>query len=601
MASNEFRWPIRVGGCGRQFTHSAFVAQLVLDGSMNSKARDILTLIGEVVYDWSHQGDRLRWSSNAVDVLKTDVVAKLSRGQDFADHITPDTIAARYRSIFGSGKTDDGSGVTFECIYCLAPNGFDDEARLWVEESGRWFAGDDGRAKRVVGILRLVDERHHREQRLRFLSQFDELTGLYNRSVFCDQLAQCVEKASQGQGQSAYLVAHIDNFRVVNEAYGFDIADQVIREVASRISRRLRDGDLVGRISGTKFGLLINNCTEQEMQATAERFLESAREELIVTDAGPVHVTMTMGGVHLGEKIKDLRTAEICALDALDRAKHHHRGTFRSFDFVPCALDEREQMIRMADEVISSLNERKIELAFQPIVKADSHEPEFHEVLLRVDDAEGKPIPAGQFVHFADQLGLAGMLDHRILEMTLDVLFAHSEARLSINVSPDVGMDQDWTSYLEARVQNYPDVAARLIVEITETAAIRHMDEAVAFVKKLQSLGIKVAIDDFGAGYTSFRNLQALKVDMVKIDGSFVLDLTTNSQNFAFVRMFAELARELDLEIVAEWVEEAEIAQALQDLGIHYLQGYYFGKASKRLPWIAATNETTEDESAVTS
>ena len=578
-------------GEGQAEGRNVGLAQPKSETKTASKARDILTMIGEVVYDWSHDGDRLRWSNNAFEVLETDVVARFSSGQAFADHITPDTIAARYRSIFGSGRADDGSGVPFECIYCIAPNGFDDETRLWVEESGRWYAGDDGRAERVIGVLRVVNERQHREQRLRFLSQFDELTGLYNRSVFCDQLAQAIEKTSEGEKHAAYLVAHIDNFRVVNEAYGFDIADQVIREVASRISRRLRDGDLVGRISGTKFGLLINNCTEKEMPSTAERFLEAAREELIMTDAGPVHVTLTMGGVHLGDGVKDLRTAEVCALDALDRAKAHHRGTFRSFDAVPFAMDEREQMIKMADEVISALNERKIQLAFQPIVDAKTGEPSFYEVLLRVDDTDGKPIPAGTFVDYAERLGLAGMLDHRILEMALDVLFAHPQARLSINVSPDVGMDEDWTSYLEARIGNFPDVAERLIVEITETAAIRHMDEAVAFVNKLRGLGAKVAIDDFGAGYTSFRNLQALKVDLVKIDGSFVQDLAENAQNRAFVQMFAALARELELDVVAEWVETVEVSEALQDIGVTYLQGYLYGKAELALPWVETVAE----------
>ena len=514
---------------------------------MTAKARDILTSIGEVVYDWTAQGDRLRWSNNAFDVLKADDLSVISTGAGFTAHVTPDTIGARYRSIFGSGKSDNGDGVSYECIYCMAPKGLESDERLWVEESGRWFAGADGRAERVHGVIRVVNERHHREQRLRFLSQFDELTGLYNRSVFCDQLQQALDRCKAGGPPACYLVAHIDNFRVVNEAYGFAIADQVIREVARRISRRLRDGDLVGRISGTKFGLLINNCSEKEMTATAERFLDAAREELIVTDAGPVHVTMTMGGVFLDDSVPDLRTAEVCALDALDRAKHHHRGTFRSFNAVPFALDEREKMIKMADEVISALNERKIELAFQPIVDANSEDVAFHEVLLRVNDAGGNPIPAGLFVEFAEKLGLAGMLDHRILEMTLDVLFTHPSVRLSINVSPDVGMDREWTSYLQARVQNYPEVAARLIVEITETAAIRHMDEAVAFVQFLKDLGAQVAIDDFGAGYTSFRNLQALDVGLVKIDGSFVQNIASNTQNRAFVRMFSDLARELGI------------------------------------------------------
>ena len=554
---------------------------------MAEKARDILTSIGEVIYEWHSGGDRLRWSNNAFEVMQCDVIATFSTGQAFADLVTPDTIGARYRSIFGSGRSDDGNGVPFECIYCLAPQGFESDLRLWVEESGRWFAGLDGRAERVHGIMRVVNERQHRDQRLRFLSQFDELTGLYNRSIFCDQLRQTLGRRESSGTQTCYLVAHIDNFRVVNEAYGFDIADQVIKEVARRISHRLRDGDLVGRISGTKFGLLINHCGEKEMTATAERFLEAARDELINTDAGPVHVTLTMGGVFLGPEIHDLRTAEVCALDALDRAKQHSRGSFRSFNSVPFALDEREKMIRMADQVISALNERRIELAFQPIVTSETHEVAFHEVLMRVNDSDGEPIDAATFVDFAEHLGLATMLDHRILEMTLDALFTYPDARLSINVSPDVGMDKEWSSYLEARVRSYPEVARRLIVEITEKAAIRNMDVAVGFVKNLRSLGAKIAIDDFGAGYTSFRNLQALEIDLVKIDGSFVVDIDSNVQNRAFVRMFADLAKELGVDVVAEWVENEEIATLLADMNVKYLQGFHFGRASKDKPWKA--------------
>nr|WP_321455596.1 GGDEF and EAL domain-containing protein [uncultured Cohaesibacter sp.] len=549
------------------------------------QARDILTSIGEVVYDWQAASDRLRWSNNAFDVLQTDILSVFPNGKSYTDLITPDTLTARYRAIFGSGKSDDGEGVPFECIYCLAPLGFENELRLWVEESGRWFADGTGRADRVHGIIRVVNEEQHREQRLRFLSQFDALTGLFNRSVFLDQLQQTLEQCKQKGKDACFLIAHIDNFRVVNEAYGFDVADQVICEVARRIARRLRDGDLVGRISGTKFGLLINNCSEKEMAAAAERFLDAAREELIITDAGSVHVTLTMGGVYLGEGVEDLRQAEICALDALDRAKSHSRGTFRSFHAKPFALEERQQKIRMSDEVITALNERRIDLAFQPVVDARSGEVAFHEVLVRVDDRDGKPIPADSFVQYAEQLGLGAMLDHRVLEMTLDLLFSHEEARLSMNVSPDIGCDKEWMCYLKARLVSNPDVAKRLMIEIAERSTLDNPEAAADFVKSLKELGIRVAIDDFGAGYTSFQHLQKLDADMVKITGSLMHDIAENSQNRAIVRMFAELASELGFEVVAKWVVSAEVADLLAPLKIAYLQGFHFGEPVRTIPW----------------
>ncbi|WP_316863088.1 GGDEF and EAL domain-containing protein [uncultured Cohaesibacter sp.] len=552
---------------------------------MADNARDILTSIGEVVYEWHASGDRLRWSNNAFDVLQTDIISVFPSGKAYTDFITPDTLTSRYRSIFGSGKSDEGQGVPFECIYCLAPLGFENELRLWVEENGRWFAGEDGRAERVHGVVRVVNEQQHREQRLRFLSQFDELTGLFNRSIFFDQLQQTLDEVAGAGKHACFIVAHIDNFRIVNEAYGFDVADQVVKEIAKRISRRLRDGDLVGRISGTKFGLLINNCSEKEMEAAAERFLDAAREELIITDAGPVHVTLSMGGVYLGEEVRDLRTAEICALDALDHATHHNRGTFRSFHAKPFALEERQKKIRMADEVITALNERRIELAFQPIVEAKSGDVVLHEVLVRIDDRDGAPIPAVEFIDFAEQLGLAAMLDHRILEMTLDLLFTYSDARLSINVSPEIGTDKEWMAYLRARIANFPDVAERLMIEISEAAILDNLSVATDFVASLHELGAKVAIDDFGAGHTSFQNLKQVKADMVKIAGSLMLDIAQNSQNRAIVRMFAELAKELGFDVVAKWVVSSEIVDVLSPLDVTYLQGFHFGEPSKQLPF----------------
>nr|WP_319391737.1 EAL domain-containing protein [uncultured Cohaesibacter sp.] len=550
------------------------------------KARDILTSIGEVVYEWQAATDRLRWSNNAFDVLKTDILSVFPNGKSYTDLITPDTLTGRYKAIFGSGKSDDGQGVPFECIYCLAPLGFENELRLWVEESGRWFADAMGRAERVHGIIRVVDEQQLREQRLRFLSQFDALTGLFNRAVFLDQLQQTIDQCGEKGKDACFLIAHIDNFRVVNEAYGFEVADQVICEVARRISRRLRDGDLVGRISGTKFGILINHCTEKEMTAAAERFLDAAREELIITDAGPVHVTLTIGGVHLGEAVADLRQAEICALDALDRAKSHCRGTFRSFHAKPFALQERQKSIQMADEVITALNERRIELAFQPVVEAKTGTVAFHEALVRVEGRDGQAIPANSFVEFAETLGLAAMLDHRVLEMALDLLFTHEQAHLSINVSPDVGADREWISYLTARLVSNPDVARRLVVEISERATLDNQETAEQFVKAVKDLGVKVAIDDFGAGYTSFQNLQKLGADMVKIAGSLMHDIAENAQNRAIVRMFAELADELGFEVVAKWVVSAEVADLLKPLKISYLQGFHFGEPVKDLPWL---------------
>jgi EAL domain-containing protein (putative c-di-GMP-specific phosphodiesterase class I) len=204
-------------------------------------------------------------------------------------------------------------------------------------------------------------------------------------------------------------------------------------------------------------------------------------------------------------------------------------------------------------------------------------------------------VAAGEFIPAAETLGLVRLVDRRALEMAVAQLYAHKDIRLSINVSGTTAGDQSWLQSFIAYVRENREVAMRMTVELTETAALQAFEENARFVTRLRDTGCRVAIDDFGAGYTSFRNLHNLRVDMVKIDGIYVQNLSRSPDNQLFVRTLVELAKNFQLETVAEWVGSEEDAQLLASYGVDYFQGFYFGEPDVSPAW---TNEELTETAA---
>jgi EAL domain-containing protein (putative c-di-GMP-specific phosphodiesterase class I) len=178
----------------------------------------------------------------------------------------------------------------------------------------------------------------------------------------------------------------------------------------------------------------------------------------------------------------------------------------------------------------------------------------------------------------AEQLGIVHLVDRFALEHVIAKLKAHPAASLGVNVSGTAAGDPAWLQSFVDHVRDHRAVAGRLIVELTETAALHHFEENARFISQLRELGVRVAIDDFGAGYTSFRNLQLLHVDIVKIDGGYVKDISASPENQVFVRTLAGLAKNFNMRVVAEWVSSDADAALLQDLGVDYFQGFHFGE-----------------------
>lgn len=547
-----------------------------------SSVDTVLACLGQAAFTWDIASDALSWSANINEVLPGVPLDAMELGAEFAKLIEPQPHIRREAVMHGSAQ-DMGQGVHYQIEYGL-------RARMsapvvWVEETGRWFAGADGKPAYVRGILRINNERHAHEEQLRKLSQRDPLTGDLNRTHLVAALAEAVEEAARFRSSFAFMLIGIDHLARLNEAFGFDVADEVICEVSQRIRARLRGGDVLGRFSGNKFGLILKNCTADDMQVAAERFLAGIRDEIVPTASGPVSLTASIGAVNAPRYARTADEAMSRTQEALETAKARRRGSFHAWHPNVERDAQRRVNIRVTDEIVAALNEHRIVMAFEPVVEAVSRQPAFYECLVRMRHGEGEFSLAPDIVPVAEKLGLIRLVDHRVLELVVEELAQSPQVQLSLNISPDTTMDPNWWASIESLFRTYPGVAERMIVEITETVAIQDLDDVRGFVNRLKDFGSRIAIDDFGAGYTSFRNLRKLGVDIVKIDGAFVQNVARSADDRAFVQTMIDLAHRLGLQTVAEWVQDEEAAKLLQGWGCDYIQGRLTGLATTQRPW----------------
>ena len=231
------------------------------DSAAEADAGDILTLVGETIYDWSLADDTIRWGANASAVLRVGRIEEIATGRAYNRLLDPDNLSSRADAVLNCAHPDDGSGIAYQVQYALLPLGASAGVKLWIEDTGRWYADASGRPARARGVVRVVNERYQRDQQLAFLSRYDELTGFFNRSHLLTTLGDAIVNAKRLREPLAFLLVTVDNFRAINAAYGYDIADQVFATVARRIKAVLRDGDAIGRYSGNKLGLVLMNAT----------------------------------------------------------------------------------------------------------------------------------------------------------------------------------------------------------------------------------------------------------------------------------------------------------------------------------------------------
>ncbi len=541
--------------------------------------RRILNSIGEVVYDWDLRSDHISWGPNVAAVLGIANLGSISTGRAFAERLSHESESSRYEAIARSSETDCGNGVPFQICYGLVPPETR-AATIWIEDTGRWFAGSDGRPTRAHGLVRVITERYRQERQLAFTSRFDTLTGVLNRASLLEQAPLFYAQAAKKKQSFAALLAAIDNVFLLNRTYGYDIADEVIAGVAQRLRINCRERDLVARYAGNKFALVLENCDATELAAAAERLIELIGDTPFETAAGPVPATLRVGAVVAPRNGRAVHLLFQHAEEALDLARQPGGTRLVAYEPSLTQQDLRMKALKVSDEIVAALNDGRIVLAFQPLIDTRTGAPAIYEALMRLRRTDGALVSPSSILPTAEKSELIQRVDHRILELALKKLMEDRNLRLSVNMSGRTVMDAGFVSHLRAKLGPFPELATRLTIEFTETCAIEDVDATVRAVTEIKTFGARVAMDDFGAGHTSFKNLRRFNFDLVKIDGAFVQNLARSADDRFFVKTLVDLARHVGLPVVAEWVEDAETAKILTDWGVEYLQGDFFAPAT---------------------
>ena len=551
-------------------------------------AREVIRSIGQAVYRWDIETDRLDWSSDAAGLLNVTEPIMLETGRDFARLVRADATSTRDKTIRSGLATAEGTPYTIE--YALSSDRLDANEDLWLEDSGRWFAGPNGAPCRAEGLVRIVTERRRQEERAGRLSRLDPVTGCLNRAALDAAISEVLDDRERVK-RTAFVVVSMERVDLVNSVYGYEAGDAVIATCVDRLRTVVRGDDMIARFSGAKFAVLLKDCGPTDLGTAARRFL-TALQAQVETEAGPVEPDIAVVGVHLApppggmaaRRFDSPRALYTAAYRTLDETRETSGNQVALHAEDPKRDEAFREAVGTADTVMRAMRDGRLRLAWQPVVDAGTHATVFHEALLRLETDEGV-WSAGRFIETVSRLNLVRRVDRYALDAACDLLETRPDARFAINISNDTALDPSWLSRLARTIRGKPQLGERLIVEITESHAAQSVRESRHFIACLHDMGAKVALDDFGAGFTAFRNLAELDLDIIKIDGRFSADLGTNAANREFIRSLVRLANLFDATTVVEWVEDFETAETLYEWGVDLLQGFYFGAPTIELPW----------------
>ncbi len=532
-------------------------------GLMGAAAYIWSDLEGEPGFQWLDENLAARLLCASPDMLPRTEAALIER-------LCHDGQNARRQALASLGW----NGAKFQIDYQIRTL---DGRNIWVEERAERISGTGKKADKIIGILTNIQSRKLREEQAGYHAAFDSLTGLWNKVRMREGLAHMLAGAQRYDRQAAYVVMEVMNIADINETYGYEVGDRLLKAIAERLKSCVRSPDICARIRGSAFGIGLSDCDGEAMEKISARITKTLSDTPYSSPHGDLYAEFAVGGVAMSQKATSAEDAMQQVLTALEHSRIR-QGAFVAYDRNLPDLKPRQSKSEFTrDDIISALNDRRVNLAFQPIVYAESREPHHFECLLRLRRDDGEMVSAADFIMAAERLDCVHLLDRRAMEIAGKTLQDWPDIRIALNVSAaTVKNEQTARSYLDALRALGRD-CERIIIEMTETVALEDPTMASRFSTEVRALGCHFSIDDFGAGYTTFRNLMAIEADEIKIDGSFIRDLSLTPHKQVFVRMMVDLAQTFSVKTVAEMVGSREDADLLTRLGVDYLQGYMFG------------------------
>lgn len=416
--------------------------------------------------------------------------------------------------------------------------------------------------------------------------------GIFLRSIlgqkinpkFLEELKTSFVEGKEKRQNNILMVLSVDNYTMIYNWQGEEIAEELMVSLCKKIEKILPEKSNIKRIRSEQIGVIVSNPVTNEVDYLVNQINRIVNLHKNPKISDPVHLRLSIGSVYFPLGVKDDLDAVSKANLALASVKNKENCFYCDFeDAKRDHIDAQNEMMQL-HHLQKAYNDEKLVLAFQPIISSADGSVLEYETLLRIDEGNGKYDSAGRFIPIAEKMGTVEAIDELVLSKVVEEIKNSEKVRLAINISNLTTTNDNWHRFC-SKILSDEKIASRISIEITETAAQKDLRKTAYFTASMQALGCRVALDDFGVGFTSFRQLRSLSVDYVKIDGSYILGLEDNRENLIFIKSLIDFNKSYGLKTIAECIENGEVAKKLMDLGVDYMQGYYFGKPEVQKPW----------------
>ncbi len=468
---------------------------------------------------------------------------------------------------------------------------------LWVRSINTVVKEED--TKPIIrGLILDITEEKKAEERIIYLADHDALTGLINRRRFQEELDHVMAMTKRYGYEGAVLFIDLDQFKYINDTLGHHGGDNYLITISQCIASTIRETDILGRLGGDEFGVILPRATEEEILTVTHKILKALNEHVQFAQDLRLQTSASIGIAIYPRHSSSVDDLLAKADTAMYVAKGRGRNGYNVYDDSEQQILLMRHKIQWEDRIRKALEEDHFRLFFQPIIDVQTEEIQHYEALIRMIDSEtGEVIPPGAFLETAERFGLIREIDMWVVENALKQLVANQQHSpqigYGINISGVNMGDSLFLEHIKTCIRRYQPNTAGIIFELTETAAMDNINKARQFVEELKAIGCRFSLDDFGVGFSSLHYLRNLPIDFIKIDGSFIRHLSGDKADQLMVKAICTIARGLGIQTVAECIEDKATLDLLKELDVDLGQGFYIGKPAARVLSITQQQAST--------
>ncbi len=469
----------------------------------------------------------------------------------------------------------------------------------WFHAKGLAVTNSKGDTIRVVGSLTDITNNHNIHKALQYQANHDPLTKLLNRRAFDRKLDAALRLSKQDNVTHTLCVIDLDRFKFINDAFGHTTGDKLLFEIANLMKSVIRKSDLVARIGGDEFGLIIYDCTIEDANSILEKISFSINSYRHNIDGRQYKIGASIGATTIDSKTRNKTAAKISADNACYIAKRNGRNQIYIEKNNKQEVSLRAEQINYIAKIKNALINDKFVLFYQNIISSTSlGNTQFLEILLRIKDGENKFILPGAFMPAAERYGLLIKIDIWVIKSVFAWVIENSnfQGKLFINISPISIDNKEFLDLIVNLTTELKIPTDKICFEITEASEMAQLEAAEDFVIRLKSIGYSFALDDFGNGFCSYKWLRHLPVEYIKIDGQYIKNILTDPANFIIVESIVQMANKLGKKTIAEFIENEDILNKIKSMNVDLAQGFYIHKPQPLSGYnIVSTNLPSQD------